>query len=109
MCDHGGLQGASQELVLVDVYPIACLEDVRRHRSFWVPRLTKTKQLGSFRIPPGGPDPVPLQRVVQAMKEDGFDLRVTCQIEVHITKLSSDIQRTRDIRRSGSSQGCWWG
>jgi hypothetical protein len=40
MCDHGGLQGASQELVLVDVYPIACLEDVRRHESFRVPQLT---------------------------------------------------------------------
>jgi hypothetical protein len=42
MCDHGGLRGASQELVLVDVYPIACLEDVRRHGSFRVPRLTET-------------------------------------------------------------------
>jgi hypothetical protein len=49
------------------------------------------EQLVSFRIPPGGPDPVPLQRVVQAIK-DGFDLPVTCQIEVQITKLSSDIQ-----------------
>jgi hypothetical protein len=48
MCDHGGLQGASQELVLVDVYPIACLEDVRRHGSFRVPQLTLPHDLSEW-------------------------------------------------------------